>query len=74
MKPAPAPSAQIHHTGTDYWIMSFQDDTSDKVNVADSMTINKAQLGTRREVQLAHIYGGKNRDFATKSSTTEQHS
>ena len=59
MKPAPSPSAQIHHTGADYWIMSFQDDTSDKVNVADSMTINKAQLGTSIEMQLANIYGGK---------------
>ena len=77
MNPVPAPSAQIHHTGTDYWIMSFQDDTSDKVNVADSMTINKAQLETSIEMQLAHIYGGgkkKIRDFAAKSSTTEQHS
>ena len=59
MKLAPALSAQIYHTGADYWIMSFQDDTSDKVNVADSMTINKGQLGTCIEMQLAHIYGGK---------------
>ena len=58
MKPAPAPSAQIHHTGADYRTMSFQDDTSDIVYVADSMTINKAQLGTSIEMQLAHICGG----------------
>ena len=31
MKCKCAPCAQIHHTGDDHWIMSFQDDSSDTV-------------------------------------------
>lgn len=60
MKPATAPSAQIHHTGGNHWIVSFQDDSSDTVWIADSILGSKTELSTSVQMQLIQIIGGKN--------------
>ena len=57
MKPVIAPSAQIHHTGNDHWLFSFQDDPSSDINVVGSMIGASRQLNTSVEMQFLQLYG-----------------
>ena len=51
------PSAQIHHTGNDHWLFSFQDESSSDINVVDSMIGASRQLSTSVEMQFLQLYG-----------------
>ena len=57
MKPVIAPSAQIHYTGNDHWLFSFQDESSSDINVVDSMIGGSRQLNTSVEMQFLQVYG-----------------
>ena len=57
MKQVQAPCAQIHHTGNDHWLVSFQDETSCDISIADSMLGGAKVLSTSVEMQLLQMYG-----------------
>ena len=57
MKQVQAPCAQIHHTGNDHWLVSFQDETSRDISIADSMLGGAKVLSTSVEMQLLQMYG-----------------
>ena len=54
MKSQKAPSAQIHHDGSDHWVMSFQS-KSGKIYLLDSLYNNKISASV--QIQLCKIYG-----------------
>ena len=60
MKPVIVPSAQIHHTGNDHWLFSFQDESSSDINVVDSMIGGSRQLSTSVEMQFFSCTADKN--------------
>ena len=57
MKQVSAPCAQIHHTGDDHWLVSFQDESSSDIHVADSMIGGTRVLTTSVEMQFLQMYG-----------------
>ena len=59
MKPVIAPTDQIHHTGNDHWLFSFQDKSSSDIYVVDSMIGGSRQLSTSVEMQFLQLYGGQ---------------
>ena len=56
LKTVNAPCTQIHHTGNDHWIVSFQDEDSSDIYVADSM-VSENELSTSVEMQFLEMYG-----------------
>ena len=59
MKGVQSPGVQIHHTGDNHWIMSFQDESSETLYVVDSMLGSKWELTASMEMQLTQICGNK---------------
>ena len=59
MKQVSAPCAQIHHTGNDHWLVSFQDEFSGDIHVADSMSGGASELSTSVDMQFLQMYGRK---------------
>ena len=57
MKQVQASCAQIHHAGNDHWLVSFQDETSRDISIANSMLGGAKLLSTSVEMQLLQMYG-----------------
>ena len=57
MKQVSAPCTQIHHTGNDHWLVSFQDEPSGDIHVADSMSSGQDELSTSVDMQFLQMYG-----------------
>ena len=59
MKQVSAPCAQVHHTGNDHWLVSFQDESPCDIYVADSMNNGSSELSTCVDMQFLQMYGRK---------------
>ena len=59
MKQVSAPCAQVHHTGNDHWLVSFQDESPCDIYVADSMNNDSSELSTCVDMQFLQMYGRK---------------
>ena len=59
MKRVSAPCAQIHHTGNDHWLVSFQDESSGDIYVADGLLSGTRELSTCIDMHFLQMYGRK---------------
>ena len=57
-----APSVQIHHNGTDHWVVSLQT-SSKEIYFLDSMGL---KVNTSLEYQLSEIYGQNKKNLSVK--------